>query len=395
MKSQRRPNAQIFLFFILFILSDPFSFADESGASHIDFELTEDEKDWLKKHSKIRIAGPLNFPPFHMYDENGVTRGIASDYVYLMLESLGVDIEVVNDLSWPEILEAAGNKELDLISCSARSLDRETYLLFSNPHLSFPLVIISRDDDGFLSGLTDLEDKTVAMVEKNIVADWLQEENLQMITYHYVKSPREALEAVSHGKADAYIGNLASCAYYINELGLVNLKVAAPTKFGNYNLYMAVRNDWPELVSILNKGLDAIAPEQHRDIRNNWLSLRYEHGIRPSDIIRIVVMVVFVAAVILGVVTLWNRRLVREIGIRKEKEQELQKALDDINTLTGLLPICSHCKNIRDDKGYWKRIDAYFESHSDISFSHGLCPDCIEKLYGKDYLKKKEGEEKS
>ncbi len=377
------------LIFLFYVSTAFLCFGDESSYSNIQVTLSQSERNWIENHRSIKIAGPLNFPPFHMYDETGNPEGIASDYVLLILKSIGFEVEVVSDLSWPEILEAANTKELDLISCAARSSDREKYLLYTDPHLSFPLVIITRDDGEFISGLQDLANKKVAMVKKNIVEDWLLEEGVDISEYHYVNSPKDALKAVSSGEADAYIGNLASCAYYINELGLVNLKVASPTKFGNYNLHMAVRNDWPELVSILNKGLKAIAPDQHREIRNNWLSLRYEHGIKPSDIIRMVLSVVFISALILTVIFLWNRRLVKEIEIRKQKERELQKALDDINTLSGLLPICSHCKNIRDDKGYWKQIDAYFEDHSDVSFSHSLCPDCVKELYGEDFLKKK------
>lgn len=64
------------------------------------------------------------------------------------------------------------------------------------------------------------------------------------------------------------------------------------------------------------------------------------------------------------------------------KNRELEEAANKINTLSGLLPICANCKNIRDDKGYWERVDVYLSQHSDIAFTHGLCPDCITKLYG-------------
>lgn len=61
---------------------------------------------------------------------------------------------------------------------------------------------------------------------------------------------------------------------------------------------------------------------------------------------------------------------------------KLEKALKDVSTLTGLLPICSKCKKVRDNEGYWKQIESYIESHSDVLFSHGLCEHCLEDLYG-------------
>ncbi len=61
--------------------------------------------------------------------------------------------------------------------------------------------------------------------------------------------------------------------------------------------------------------------------------------------------------------------------------KELQKALSEINTLRGIIPICANCKRIRNDKGYWEKIESYISKHSDADFSHGICPECARKLY--------------
>lgn len=62
---------------------------------------------------------------------------------------------------------------------------------------------------------------------------------------------------------------------------------------------------------------------------------------------------------------------------------KLQKALEEIKTLSGLLPICSHCKKIRDDSGYWQGVEQYIAEHSSAQFSHGICPDCLRQYYPK------------
>ena len=74
----------------------------------------------------------------------------------------------------------------------------------------------------------------------------------------------------------------------------------------------------------------------------------------------------------------------------KERESliaELQEALTKIKTLKGLIPICSHCKKIRDDKGFWNKIETYISEHSDAEFSHGICPECMKEIYP-EYAKK-------
>ncbi len=65
-----------------------------------------------------------------------------------------------------------------------------------------------------------------------------------------------------------------------------------------------------------------------------------------------------------------------------EKTGELEESLEKVKTLTGLLPICSKCKKIRDDKGYWNKIETYIERHTDALFNHGMCSECAEKIYG-------------
>jgi PAS domain S-box-containing protein len=78
------------------------------------------------------------------------------------------------------------------------------------------------------------------------------------------------------------------------------------------------------------------------------------------------------------------RDITRRVVVEKERENliaELQDALASIKTLKGLLPICASCKKIRDDKGYWQQIEAFISEHSEAEFSHGICPECLQRLY--------------
>ena len=68
---------------------------------------------------------------------------------------------------------------------------------------------------------------------------------------------------------------------------------------------------------------------------------------------------------------------------RKKLIRELREALARVKTLSGLLPICAACNKIRNDKGYWERVETYMEAHSDLKFTHGFCPECMTKLYPK------------
>jgi len=65
----------------------------------------------------------------------------------------------------------------------------------------------------------------------------------------------------------------------------------------------------------------------------------------------------------------------------KSQKERLEISLSEVKTLSGLLPICAHCKKIRDEKGYWKQIESFIHDHSEAEFSHGICPEWAKKLY--------------
>jgi len=76
-----------------------------------------------------------------------------------------------------------------------------------------------------------------------------------------------------------------------------------------------------------------------------------------------------------------GQRMVEMQAALAGKIEELRQALDQIKTLHGILPICANCKKIRDDRGYWNQVEAYISRHSEARFTHGICPDCMKKLY--------------
>ena len=89
-----------------------------------------------------------------------------------------------------------------------------------------------------------------------------------------------------------------------------------------------------------------------------------------------------------------RRDITRRKKAAEERERlikELQEALAQVKTLSGFLPICSHCHKIRDDEGYWQRVEEYIQEHTDAQFSHGICPDCIKELYP-DYYERRQAQ---
>jgi hypothetical protein len=107
-------------------------------------------------------------------------------------------------------------------------------------------------------------------------------------------------------------------------------------------------------------------------------------NLAPSAELAVSVAILF--ANIIGIWLSWRYHTDRRVQfylLQKEREliDELEKANENRKILEGLLPICSACKKIRDDKGYWNRIEEYIRDHSEAEFSHGICQECAKKFY--------------
>jgi hypothetical protein len=94
----------------------------------------------------------------------------------------------------------------------------------------------------------------------------------------------------------------------------------------------------------------------------------------------IVVSVYLVAALSFFSIQRWRESWIAGKKLM-ERNEELEKALTEIKQLTGIIPICAACKKIRCDEGFWHQVEVYICNHTDAEFTHGICPDCIKKLY--------------
>ena len=112
----------------------------------------------------------------------------------------------------------------------------------------------------------------------------------------------------------------------------------------------------------------------------NWQNARQGLEIENRPVLAILKQV----AEISHELTLAQQEIERRKRVEREREKligDLQEALSEVKTLRGFLPICAYCKKIRDDAGYWQKIETYIQQHSEAQFSHGICPECAKTLY--------------
>lgn len=357
--------------------------------SDMPLPLTEEERAWLRDHPEIRFGVDTAFPPYEFVDDAGTHMGMTADYAALIEERLGIRLIRVPTENWSAVLDGLKERRLDLCFSLVPTAERRTYLGFTRPYTSYPTVVVTRTDKPFLAGLFELQGRRTAVVRNYYVHDYLlaHESGIELVPYSTVG---EALRALERGDVYAYVGNLATTTYEIRSRGITDLRISARLAELPLDLAVGVRSDWPMLVGILNKAMDTMPQGARDQLFQKWISYAEQEGLSWSEFWRYAAWVLLAAVVVFGFL-MWrhmllrahSERLAREVAERKQAEAEkeasilrLEEALASVKTLRGLIPICAQCKKIRDDSGYWNRLEEYIMTHSNAELSHGLCPTC-------------------
>jgi len=249
-------------------------------AADVSVKLTAAEEDWLRSHPVVHIGVDPEFAPFEFTDAIGRYQGMAAEYVDLVSERLGIEFRVTPGLAWAEVVERAKRREIDVLPCVGITEERKQYFNYSTPYLGFPRVIITRRQSA-VAGIDDLMHERVAIQRNSSHHGYLRDNtDIEPILYDTF---REALYAVSEGNAGATIANLAVADYELRRLALTNLKIAAHVSSEVSPLAFAVRKDWPELVSILDKALADISDREVLAVRQMWVPVYVQGGLAAAD----------------------------------------------------------------------------------------------------------------
>ncbi len=296
--------------------------------------LTDNEKHWLSQHKEVRLAIDPDFAPVEFVDKQGNYSGISADYVRKLSEKIGITMRVVPDLTWSQALNLAKKGEIDIFAAITPTTERKEYLNFSNPYFKYPVVIYTRSDFHIISGLGSLSQNKIAVVKDYFVHELLRQNHPELELTPF-DSTYAGLSAVSTGRADAFIGDIATATYVLRKFNLTNLKIAGPTDIDSSGHAFGIRKDWPELVGIIDKAMDSISPEEHLGISQKWIEIEVEEFPRYWIWIALtaagLVVVFIVVSTILRIqvrartaeLDLKNQQLEKENNDRQRAEQRL------------------------------------------------------------------------
>ncbi|MEA3353606.1 MAG: transporter substrate-binding domain-containing protein [Campylobacterota bacterium] len=281
-------------------------------------KFSSNEREYIENNT-VRCVTTTSWAPFNTR-EDGDSKpvGVALDYWQLIIQNTGLKTtcDVVD--KWDDVLNAIKNNEADITLATTITKEKGKFTEFSKPYASFPIVIATQNDKGYISDASYLEGKKVA-VGRSYSAYEILKEHYPSIDFVEVKNIDKALELLSQNKVDAVVDILPVLAYKMNVFGYANLKISGTTKF-NFDLRMMMSKDNKELLSIVNKGIDTISDDEKKLIYNKWISIKIDQGFDYSLFWKVILAFVVVVSLVLY----RNRQLVKYQKDIQKKNNELE-----------------------------------------------------------------------
>jgi|GEM_PF-4348499 len=281
-------------------------------------DLSDAEKAFIEKHPSIRVGADPSYPPIDFRSDNGEAIGLFPEVLEQISQRTGLKFHHVSMARWADIEAAAERGDIDLLSAVGQTASRLEYLNFSKPVLSFPAVILVRD--GAARGLTldDMSGQSVGVIQSYATVDYVKEAN-PSIKVVEANSAQDCLRQVASGHLDACVMTLPQASYYMEKEG-INLRIAGETHFVSDH-GLAMRKDWPELATIIDKAIATLTEAELQEISRNWIYVR-QTSWQPS----LELVLGFIGSVLLAglIFTLFLIRSLRRMVARKTAELELE-----------------------------------------------------------------------
>ncbi|GAB2860552.1 hypothetical protein GCM10027277_31460 [Pseudoduganella ginsengisoli] len=289
-----------------------------------DLPLSDEQRSWLAGHPAIRIGYDAHRTPIEWKGDDGAPRGISIEFMRRIEQMLGVRFELVPYEGLAPLLDAARQREVDVVASAAQAGGRQNYLRFSDTYISTPVVLFAAVGASPPS-LANMAGKKVAVIRHTSLDEWLQRE-WPGVGRAPVASLKEAVALLRKGEANAYAGALLTASHQLMETGANDVRVAGETDY-TYQLRIGVRSDWPELVAMMDQALAAIPRAERDSFRQKWANISYAREIDYRPLGALLAAVIVAAAFIVQLRVMVKRRtsdLEREVATRRSREEELQ-----------------------------------------------------------------------
>jgi len=254
---------QISLLIILFVLQTNNLIQAQRTQQQKEFiqslNLTPEESEWLNNNYIIKVH-PDSWPPFNYWDmRTGTNQGICIEYLRWIAIKTGIQFEFpAMWMPFKHILPALEHKQLDLSPSIHKTTERENYLLYSKPIHPVEIWLFAASNEQYSPDLLRQPGIRITCEDQTKTHEYLSATYPNLIIIPTITEEDGLRKVISH-EADFHAGSKSVCNYLIkNYYGLNNLTEIHRLEFPSQGIYMAAREDWPELISIINKSLDQL-----------------------------------------------------------------------------------------------------------------------------------------
>lgn len=310
--------------------------------------LTSAEQAWITAHQKVRVAVNGTYAPLTFFDEQHTLQGLTVDVFEQIHKRTGITFTFVDGDSLQDIHEMLKTNQADVIGALSIGEQRQETLLFTRPYLVNPFVVASKAEAPALLDLAELNSKQLAIPMNNPLIPWLQEQYPQ-IKLVPTKNAIRGLELLHEGKVDGSVNAQISTDYFIKHFFPNDLRISSNIGPESAFIAMAIPQDQPLLLSILDKALLDIPPENMSRLIDRWRS-HYTPTVASSwsNYHDLIYIIIGSAAACVLLFLLWNRYLRKQIIQRKNAERALRDQLEFTRTLIDGSPVALY---VRDEKG--------------------------------------------
>ena len=333
------------------------------GAQYVEranpLALTRAEQLWLNNNKHVRVAVNGTYAPITFFDEKHVLHGLGADVLDHIQKRSGLRFTIIPADSVIAAISMLDTKQVDMIGALAVGESRKETMLFSRPYLASPFVIASKIDAAPLLSLSDLNGKTLAIPEGNPLIPWLNKD-FPEIKIVLTGDAANGIELLSTGKIEGTVNTQISTEYFIENFFKDSMRINSNIGARTAHIAMATRKDEPFLLSIINKAMLDIPPEELSRLVERWRTRsnpapasswsNYKNFVYSSVGVALIIALLFVA---------WNFYLRTQINQRKKAELALSDQLEFTRTLVDGSPIAQY---VRDRNGRLLQCnDAYLD----------------------------------
>ncbi len=352
---------------------------------------------WSQPSNALAVGTRTNVPPYEFLDDRGGLDGFCVEVLSAVARHQALNL-AFQPMSNQEVWEAFDQRRVAIVSGAVHTEERTRTMDFSVPLATLPYGLLVRKGGPGIRSEQDLLGKEVLVLQRSHMASYAAARGLRtrgLVSYE------ACLRALAAGEGTAALVPRFTWLHLARQGGFGGLQ-EVPAEIYPHRVCFAVQKGDAALLARLNEGIFALKGSGELDRIHDRHLGRLERSQLPlRTALQKLAWFLVPAFLVTGFLVhlAWTfalRRLVKrrtqalqaELARRVEAEGELERtvsqlrhALAEVKQLSGLLPICAGCKKIRDEGGVWQVLEGYISAKSEATFSHGMCPDCMEAYF--------------